>query len=126
TFTSALVTSLGRFLPSSSAILSTVDKADCFYQALLVAMGYATNIMAHLAPALKARTVLNLYVTGRLSSDEFVHDMLPTTLAHNAHYMQAAKDAGVCIWFLSMADKEVAIYNSPADGMATRVYIGYH
>ncbi|GKT16703.1 hypothetical protein ADUPG1_004149, partial [Aduncisulcus paluster] len=75
-------------------IISSSDKADCFYQALLVAMGYPTCIMEYLAPALKARTVLNLFLTGRLSTDEFVHEMKPSTLAHNPHYMQAATDAG--------------------------------
>ncbi|GKT30776.1 hypothetical protein ADUPG1_001692 [Aduncisulcus paluster] len=89
-------------------------------------MGYPSSIIAYLAPALKARTVLNLYVSGRLNEEEFVHDCQPSTLAHNAHYMQAAKDAGICLWFFCMADKEVAIYNATDDGPHTRVCIGWH
>ncbi|GKT33523.1 hypothetical protein ADUPG1_007400 [Aduncisulcus paluster] len=89
-------------------------------------MGFDQALLPHLAPALKARTVLNMFLTHRLSTEELKTELLPSSLAHNAHYMQAACDMGVCIWFLSLEDKHLAIYNSPADGLARRVYMGWH
>ncbi|GKT28452.1 hypothetical protein ADUPG1_000656, partial [Aduncisulcus paluster] len=125
-FIKALVETLGHYIPRSIAIDSTPENADCFYQALLVAMGFDQALLPHLAPALKARTVLNMFLTHRLSTEELKTELLPSSLAHNAHYMQAACDMGVCIWFLSLEDKHLAIYNSPADGLARRVYMGWH
>ncbi|GKT21665.1 hypothetical protein ADUPG1_011960 [Aduncisulcus paluster] len=116
---------LAAYFPSTRNIQSD-DDADCFYQAVLYGIRkYEDDNIASLAKALKFSTVWNLLQTGRITEAECVEYLKPTSYATNEHYLQVAKDLGVCIWFISMADKQVAVYNRSED-RSNRVYVGWH
>ncbi|GKT31956.1 hypothetical protein ADUPG1_006260 [Aduncisulcus paluster] len=114
---------VGAFVPRSVPIDSSAENADCFYKAVWVAMGYDVATVQPLATALKARTVLNLFLTHRLDLAEFTEALLPSSLAHNEHYMQVAMDLDLCIWFMSFGDQHLAVYNHSG---RKRIYIGWH